>query len=168
MTASFEALCYLLDDELERQENILTLCRAQGESARNHDVEYLEARTAALTPLLQEAAQAEVLRSRLLSQIASETGLSNRRPPLSELIPLAEEPWSSRLRYFQTRFQETLSATRDIVRANAGVLRVSLRVITQAMNTLEQCAMAEGAAYTAAGAGPAEGNVQPAVIDRRG
>ena len=168
MTSLLEALCYLLDDEVERQENILMLCRAQGDAARRHDIERLEAQTGSLVPLLQEAAQGEVLRSRLLSQIACETSLSNPRPSMSDLISVAEEPWRSRLRRLQTRFHETLEATRDVVRGNAGVLRGSLRVIAQAMATLDHCVMTQGPAYTAAGAGPAGGSAEPTMIDRRG
>ena len=168
MDGLLEALCYLLDDELERQENILALCQAQGEAARRHDIEYLEARTGALMALLQETAQSEVLRHRLLDQIASHAALPNRELTLTELISLAHEPWSSRLTHFQARFQETLRATRSVVQANAAVLRTSLHVVSQAMRTLEQCAAPEGAAYTAAGAGASGVSSQPTMIDRRG
>jgi hypothetical protein len=168
MDALFEALCYLLDDELERQENILALCQAQGEAARRHDIEYLEARTGSLAPLLQETAQSEILRQRLIEQIASQATLSGGPPTLTQLISVANEPWSSRLRHFQTRFQETLGRTRAVVQSNAPVLRASLHVISQAVRTLERCAWPEGAAYTAAGVGPAKANAQPTLIDRRG
>ena len=167
MTDHLEALCYLLDDELERQENILAICRAQVEAARRHDIEVLEARTAALIPLLQEAAQAEVLRSRLLAQIGMQAGLSSRNPSLSELIVTAEEPWTSRLHCLQERLGTTLCETKEAVRDNAGVLRSSLHVISQTLKTLEQCA-SPGPAYTAAGAEPVGGDLRPTVIDRRG
>lgn len=168
MNSLFEALCHLLDDELTRQGNILQICRAQGDAARRHDVEFLEAQTSSLVPLLQEAAQGDVLRTRIVSQIASASAMANARPVLSELIAAADEPWRSRLLHLQTGLQETAQATRDIVRANAGVLRNSLRVIAQAMAVLDHCAAGQGPAYTAAGAGSPVGGAHPTMIDRRG
>ena len=40
-TALLDKLCDLFDDELERQETILSLCRSQTEAARAHDVDRL-------------------------------------------------------------------------------------------------------------------------------
>jgi hypothetical protein len=166
-TEQFEALCYLLEDELERQGRILELCHAQGDAARCHDLELLEAKTATLLPLLQESTQAEALRIRLVGQIADATLLSNKRPSMSELILVAEEPWTSRLCAIQERFQESLAKTKNCVRDNSGVLRNALRVISHAMTALEQCASA-GPAYTATGTEQTARTPQPSVIDRRG
>ena len=162
-----EALCYLLEDELERQENVLAICRAQGQAARTHDVECLEARTAALLPLIQEGVQADGLRTRLLAQIAARAGMSVSRPCLSDVIPHAAEPCASRLRFYQSRLVEILGETKSVVRANAIVLRGSLRVVSQAMKALEQCS-ADAASYDAQGMGPQRANALPTVIDQRG
>jgi hypothetical protein len=168
MTSLFEALCHLLDDELERQRSILQICRAQGDAARRHDIEYLEAQTSSLVPLLHEAAHGDILRTRVVNQIVSGSAMLNAHPALSELIAAAEEPWRSRLRRLQASLQETAQTLRDVVRANAGVLRNSLRVIAQAMAALDHCVAAQGPAYTAAGAGSPAGGTQPTMIDRRG
>jgi hypothetical protein len=106
----YEALCFLLEDALERQGNILAICRAQGEAARLHDLECLEARTAALGPLLEEAVEAEQLRVRLMQQLAEQYGFSHVPQSMSELIECSEEPWASRIRYLQGRFRAVPSA----------------------------------------------------------
>jgi hypothetical protein len=168
MDALLEALCFSLDDELERQENILTVCRAQGEAARTHDIEYLEAKTAALFTLAQEAAQAEGMRQRLFNQIAAQLGISAEEQRLTELIPLASEPWGARMRYFQSRLQSLLNETRGVVRSNAMVLRASLRVLSQAVGALEQCASAYASGYTADGTEPLKETAAPTRLDRKG
>jgi hypothetical protein len=168
MDALFEALCFSLDDEIERQENILAVCQAQGEAARTHDLEYLEAKTAALFTLAQEAAQAEGMRRRLLNQIAAQLGVSAEEQRLTELIQLASEPWVSRMRYFQSRLQTILKETRGVARCNAVVLRASLRVLSQAVGALEQCAGAYASSYTADGTEPLKETAAPTLLDRKG
>ncbi len=162
-----EALCYVLDDELERQETILAICRAQGQSARAHDIEGLEARTGALVPLIQEGVQAEGLRSRLLAQVADRAGLATPTLCLTEVIPMASEPRAARLRFYQERLRDVLRETKAVVRSNAAVLRGSLRVVGQAMKALEQCSI-DAAGYDAQGMESQRTEAQPTMIDRRG
>ena len=172
MNELFDTLCSMLDDELERQENILAICRAQAEAARAYDVEHLEARTAALLPLLRDAALAEPLRSRLLDQIAlndlnvqtPEPG----RPTLREVAEIAPEPWMSRLRHYQWRLREVLDETRAVVQANATALRTSLRVVGQALKAVDQTGAPASPGYSADGFEPASGIAQPALMDQRG
>ena len=168
MTSLFEALCHLLEDELERQRKILEICRAQGDAARRHDIEYLEAQTASLTQLLHEAAHGEILRTRVMNQIVRGGSVTSEHPTLTELAALAEEPWRSRLRELQSNLRETVQTMREVVRGNAGVLRNSLRVVAQAMAVLDHCVTSQGPAYTAAGAGVSVRGTHPTVIDRRG
>jgi len=178
MNEPFDALCELLAQELERQETILALCHAQGDAARTHDIEQLQARTATLTPLIQEAAQAENTRNRLLKDLAQTFGLASTRPTLSPLAAMAPEPWASRIRFYQTRLANVLKETRALVRINAVILRTSLKVVAHAMKALDQCnvggelfhAYNEGpgsAGYDAGGFEPRQVR-QPAIIDQRG
>ena len=167
MNKPFDALCELLAQELERQETILALCHAQGDAARTHDIELLQARTAALTPLIQEAAQAENTRNRLLKDLAETLGLASARPSLSPLAAVAPEPWASRIRFYQTHLANVLKETRALVRVNAAILRSSLKVVAQAMKAIEQCEGPKSAGYDAGGFEPRPVR-QPAMIDQRG
>lgn len=163
----FETLCFALDDELERQENILAVCRAQGQAARAHDIEYLEAKTLALVALMQEAVQAEKTRGLLLGRMAEHLRIPNDRQTLSELIRIAPEPWRGRLSHVQTRLQDTLRETHAVVLSNGGVLRSGLRVLTRSLQALGQCAALD-TGYDATGMEPVRKRFQPKVLDQKG
>ena len=69
MEKVLDELCEVLQDELERQENVLAVCRAQGQAARARDVAYLEAKAAALCSLIRETVNAEQERLRLVRAV---------------------------------------------------------------------------------------------------
>ena len=168
MELLLERLCDLLDDELERQENVLALCIAQGKAAREHDHEYLEARTVALGELIEETVRAEAARFDLVGQIVEAYELPIEEQTLSHLIKAAPKPWSLRLRELQHRLRAVLAETQQAVRANSRVMRRSVKVIDEAVTTLTQCGPQAGGNYDARGKEKARVAREPSMIDQRG
>lgn len=166
MSELFEQLCGLLDDEVERQENVLAVCKAQSEAVRTRDIEYLEAKTAALVALIQEVAKAAGERANVIRAIINENGLKSARLTLSDVVGAAPEPLRGRLADAHRRLRAVLNETRPVVLANASSLRKALQTMSDSLSILEPAAV-EGAGYDATGMGPA--GVGPAsMIDQRG
>ena len=88
-----DALCEHFDDELERQQNVLVVCRAIGQAARSQDLEYLEAKTEALRVLLGEAMEAEQVRLDLVADVGDFYQLPEDQQTLSGLITQVPMPW---------------------------------------------------------------------------
>lgn len=140
-----EALCDLFDDELERQENIFAILVAQASAARTHDIEFLEAKTEALTALIQEAIIDEQKRLCLMQKIVNQYQLPVERQTLTELILIAPDPWKTRMKDFQTRMCTLLEDTRTVVRKGNRAMRRSLKTVNEALAALLQCIPAEHA-----------------------
>ncbi len=139
MDEVFTRLSSLLDDEAERQENVLALCRAQGEAARKHDIPAMEARTRALTLLLREGIEAGVTRHALLERLTETYELAESSRNLTGIIDAAPEPWTSRLREQQRRIRGALAETQAVVRVNNQIMRRSLGIVQGALQTLWAC-----------------------------
>lgn len=163
----FEQLCNLLDDEIERQENVLAVCKAQSQAVQTRDLEYLEAKTAALLALVQEVALAAGDRAKVLQAIMKEYELTSACPSLSDVVAAAPEPWRKRLADSHRRLRAVLNETRPIVLANASSLRSALRAMGDSLSILES-APEQGAGYDATGMGPAVGAGRASMIDQRG
>lgn len=134
LEAAFKQLAAVLDQELERQENVLSLCRAQGEAVSAHDAETLVARTQALRLLLEDTLGAERARVAVVRDLVELLNLPVERQTLTGLIAVAPAPWDRRLREYQVRLREVLEATRGVVRANAVKLRHGLRLVHGALD----------------------------------
>lgn len=166
MQSVFESLFASIEEEIGRQEKVLAATRAQGAAARNRDMKALEKQTAVLMALAQEAAHADTARTRLVRRIlgaGAHAGVT-----LSEVIPLAPEPFASHLRELRTRLQTLLIAIREETRANSVLMRLSLKVVGRAMMAVEPYRQAWSAGYAANGQEPASSTLQPALIDRKG
>ncbi len=163
-----DALCQLFDEELERQENVLGICKDQGDAARQHDTQRLEVRTQALVTLVEDALEAERERVTLLRRVVDHFSLPVKKQTLSDLIEIAAEPWSKRLKEFQTRIQKTLTQTRSTVLENADHIRRSLRVVDDSLNTVLGPAVVLPGAYEGDGKEPGILQREPALIDTRG
>ncbi|MBI2433655.1 MAG: flagellar export chaperone FlgN [Candidatus Hydrogenedentes bacterium] len=133
---ALQALCKVLEDELERQENVLAVCLAQGEAARAHNVAALETKTAALTLLIEQAAKAERERLRLVHEIVDALKLPVEQQSLSGLIAHVEEPWRLRLSEVQHRLRTVMGQTRAAIKAHNITIRRSLRIANQTIQTL--------------------------------
>ncbi len=163
-----EKLCDHFDDELERQENMLALCIAQGEAARAHDLEFLEAKTAAMMALQQEAIDAEAERLSLVCQVVDAYDLPVEKQTLSDLIRIAPEPWKRRLGEFQTKMREVIESVRKVSQENAGLMRRSQRVVNDALNTVMRFNPAGGGRYDASGHAEPVFAARAAFVDHRG
>lgn len=165
---TLERLCALLQEELERQETVLAVVQAQHDALLTHDIEYVEAKTTALKLLIAEAAKAEAARIALFREVVAHYGLPLEQQTLTGLIAAAPEPWRSRLRDFQVRLRKTLSNIRLVVAGNGRILRRSLEVVRESLETLSGCAAVSGSSYDAAGRQPGLPAAIPAVVDQKG
>ena len=161
-----ENLCDLFDDELERQETVLAVTIAQGRAARDRDRERLEAKTATLHLLLQQAVDAEQERIKLVRQIVDHYHISEARQTLSALIEVAPAPWKTRMSEFQRRVRDILQKTRITVQQNDRVMRRSLKIVDRALNIVFKKVPAPNGAYDAHG--PERPAAQLGIIDQKG
>jgi len=168
IAALLEQLTQLFDDELERQELVLAVCRAQGEAARAHDAPALEARTQSLAALMDDALAAERRRIGLLRGIVEHIGLPVELQTLTDLIRAVPDPWHRRMKEFQERIRATLTQTRAVVRENATYMRRSLKTFNQTIEGFTGEPVASAGSYTAEGDAPVRKTGTPAVIDARG
>lgn len=163
-----EDLCEVLEDDFDRQEDLLALCKAQGRAALEHDVELLEARTEAINALIADTTRGEAKRIALAAALVQHYRLPVEQQTLSDLINAAHEPWKQRLHEFQTRMRAVLAETREVVRANNGIIRRSARVVNEALDVLTLCAPAPKGEYDARGGERGAGMGTPAFLDQRG
>jgi len=168
MEALLDRLCGLFDDELERQQNVLAICIAQGQAARAHHVDALQARSSALALSVQEALNAEKQRLGLLRQIVDQYALPLERQTLTGLIETVPEPWKTRMQEFQTRLRTTLEETRKVVRENNRIMRSSLTIVNDAFDAVIQRRTIPRGHYDERGEETPGNRAQPAVIDQRG
>ena len=163
-----DALCDYFDDELERQQNVLVVCRALGQAARAQDTEYMEAKTEALQLLLRDAVEAEKKRLELVSEVVDWYQLPREQQTLSGLIAQVPMPWEQRMREFQVLMRATLESTRRLVRENNQVMRRSLSVLNQTLSAMALCQPASQGNYNEQGGGTARMKSTPTLIDQRG
>jgi len=161
-------LCEHFDDELERQQNVLVVCRALGRGARVHDYEYLEAKTAALQVLLRQAIAAEQVRLALVRNVVDYFELPEDQQTLTGLIKVVPEPWCQRMQEFQVLMRATLESTRRLVRDNNRVMRRALSVLNDTMNAMALCEPEHPGSYTNQGDTRERTRTAPALIDQRG
>lgn len=122
----FDKLCKDLDDEVERQETLLAVCRAQLDALNTRDLPAMESRTAALDLLVRETAHAAAARAGDIAIVARDLSLRPEQRTLSGLVAVAPSPWKERLAHVQGRLKIALNECRRIVRINARMLRRSL------------------------------------------
>lgn len=168
MNDALDSLCSLLDEEIERQENVLAVVRGQGDAARGGDIETLEARTEALTLLIAEGIDAEGRRVAVLREIVAGYALPVDEQTLSHLIARTPDPWKRRLTGFQSRLRALVAETQEALRANERMVRRGLRIVNGAIEVLGEQLGSGRPAYGAQGTGQAPGAPRPALIDQRG
>lgn len=168
MEQSLDQLCMLLDEEVERQENVLAVVRGQGDAARTRNLEALEARTEALSALMAEGIQAEVRRLAVVTDLVAAYALPVEEQTLTCLIGVSPEPWKHRLAEAQQRLRETVRETQRLVLSNGNVIRRGLSNLNGALETFGQHLGAGRPAYDARGLERAGVTTRPAVLDHRG
>jgi hypothetical protein len=72
------------------------------------------------------------------------------------------------MRDFQVCVQDTIGQTGRVVRENAGVLRRSLKLVNQLMDSFRRGGAAEDGQYDAQGTDRAARGMAPALIDQKG
>lgn len=142
-----ELLCESFEDELERQENVRAVARAQGEAARQHDVATLQARTEALILLMEESVEADKRRKQLLDPIVAHYGLGAEEQSLTGLIAVSPSPWRDRMRRFQEQIKDVVADIQESVRENAVYMRRTLRSLDRSLEALAP-PRASGPAYS--------------------
>lgn len=167
MREVLEALCNYLDDELERQGNVLALCTAQREALNARDIAALNARTEALDAVASEALDAERRRRELVALTAASVGIDNPDTSLRHVAQRAPEPWGSRLEYQRGALARILGEIRTAVYFNASRLRNSLQVVNQALAVVAP-GVQESPGYDAPGQSARTAAPRAAVIDQRG
>lgn len=120
--AILDKLCALFDAELERQLSVQRLCLAQGESARNSNLEEMQQHTEGLTILMDEALQAERVRIEVLHFVVEHFRLTSENHTLSDLIAVVPSPWNNRLRTFQVSIKSILTETQSIIEKYEGFM----------------------------------------------
>ncbi len=168
MNELFETLCDLLDDEVERQENVLTVCNAQREAVIARDLDAIAARTGALEVLIRDSIQAQTERHKILRPIVEHFGLEPEQQTMTHLIEVTPEPWKTRLADLQTRMRSTVEKTRLAVRANAKVARRSKRMTDDLIRALRHEHRHQQNGYCEHGTEEAAGTGTPVLMDRRG
>lgn len=168
MDALMDTLCDLLDDEVERQENVLAVCNAQRDAVFARDLDALSARTSALEILIRESIQAQSKRIETLKPIVDHFGLQPEHQTMTNLIDVSPEPWKSRLQELQQRLRETVERIRVAVRANAKVTRQSKRVTDDLIRALRQEHQHHQQGYSDRGTAPAGQGGNPVLMDQRG
>lgn len=163
-----DALCDYFDDELERQQNVLVICRSIGQAARSQDLEYLEAKTAALQLLIRDAVEAEKTRLALVADVVAWYQLPEDQQTLSSLIEQVPLPWEQRMREFQVLMRATLESTRRHVRENNLVLKRSLGVVGQTLSAMALCQPESHGHYNGQGGDVSRIRSVPTLIDQRG
>ena len=161
-----DELCALFDEELERQENVLAVCRGQAEAARAHDIPALEARTRALDVLMDEAVAAELRRNEVVRRIVGHTALPRERQTLSGLIAIAPKPWQSHMASFQNRLPEILAETRRTVAENTRFFSHSLRIFGGVLRGIS--GEPEIGTYDCGGRGPGHALPHSTIVNARG
>ena len=168
MDKLLEMLCGLLDEELERQETVVAVARAQGVAARAYDVDALQAKNAALETLALQAEAAVGGREAVVAQVATGYGLGKQEQTLSAIIEHVESPWSERLVYFQERLGATLRESRSLVESNMAFMQRSSSKIGSSLSMLVPAADPNGDRYDAGGRELAMAGGEPAFLDQKG
>jgi hypothetical protein len=162
----FSELCALLDEELERQENILFLMEAQNEALRVRDLATIDARTVALASLCADAGVAEAQRGEVSARIALQFSVP-ASGTLRQLAEAAPEPWRDRLMWYRTRLSDVLRKVSDAARQNALLIRTSIknldRIFQEMIGADRACA-----GYTENGRGAPELCAATGFLDRKG
>ncbi|MBI1319550.1 MAG: hypothetical protein GC168_11475 [Candidatus Hydrogenedens sp.] len=166
MSQLLESLCALFDEELERQEALLALTRAQGEAAMARDAQVLEARTEAIRLLVSESLRSEQARLALVAEIVEAFALAAPEQTLSGLIAVAEEPWKSRLAWHQERLRTVVTETQGVVRSNHRTISRLARSTASLLRRFH--GESESPVYGASGAAAGTRYASPRLVNQAG
>ena len=161
---TLEHLCNALDSELERQELLYGLVRAQHDAIRVHDHKTLEARTEAIGVLARDSRHAETKRHTLFDQLAIAYVLPVESRNMSGLIAASPAPFNKRLKELQTSLRTIVEKTQEQVRLNARLVQRSLRTVQVTLAAAQPPEQAAGYPMPRTGYGKSA----PVLLDQRG
>jgi len=163
--AALEQLCLALDQELERQELLHGLVKAQYEAIHARDHKVLEARTEAISVLARDSRDAEHTRHTLFDQLAIAYELPADGRNMSGLIGACPAPYHGRLKALQTDLRELVASTQQQARDNGRLVQRSLRAVRGTLEVAQpETQLAAGYPATHAGAR----KTAPVLLDQRG
>ena len=169
MNHLLDTLCDVLEDELERQQNVLAVSKALRDALLAHDAEVVEARTQALDTLIRDTTTAETDRHDILRKVVDYYELPTQRQTMSDLVRQLPEPWCNRLAHIQRGLQETIRETKRVTTVCTRVVRRSRQLTERCLAVLNRCEVIRPAAYDALGNEPSHApHAVPALIDQRG
>ena len=170
MDHELDLLIRHLEDEAERQETVVLLCRDQIDAARNRDFDRLIERTTALEVLNRDAMSAQNERTRLLTDAARAAGLAVDPASfrLSDVASGLPEPWRSRLMDLRNRIRSATTESAALVRSNSVWFRHALRVMANMRGVVSQFIQSQPGQYDARGLDSASNAPVPVVVDQRG
>ena len=159
------ALCDLLEDEIERQQNALEIRLTMAQAIRTRDVAALDAMTRALTLIVRESAEAEKTRLKLAAPLVDKDA-----PVLSDIMAVASFPWKLRLYEYQQRLEQLFNEIMIVSKENEALLARAIGIVSDALSSLAHC---QGGLfpgnYTADGRNGAQGSVaNPVIMDNKG
>jgi hypothetical protein len=165
---ALERLCEIVEDEAERQENVLAVCRAQHAAVLSNDAQELEARTAALAALIRDAAEAEGERLQVVGEVVEHYQLPAERQTMTQLVRMAPVPWRNRLREAQRRLQIAMRTSRGLTRSTGRALRWSAQAVERCIGGLKDAQGVSSQSYSAGGEVQTPAYSRPAFVDQKG
>jgi hypothetical protein len=167
-TATLESKLELLHEyflrELERQESVLAICRAQSKAALRGDTDSLQSLTQSLVELIQGAMRDEARRHESLRAVVAALGLPEEEHTLSLLIERVPSAWRKRFREFQVGIRTVMDETRRTTRVNRRYFLHSARLVNESMS--ESVGSKPG--YTSRGSMPGLSSLQAMLLNAAG
>lgn len=163
----FQELSDILEDELERQERLLRLVRAQREAIVSRDADALDGRTQDINRLVAEAAAAESARHAVLREIVDMLELSVSEQTMSHIAEHAPAPHSERLEFQQARLQNIMTECHELIYENARRLRRAAQITNDYLMTVTGNENASLRGYSPGGS-MSDGDDRPNVVNQRG
>ena len=163
----FQDLSDILEDELERQERLLRLVRAQREAIVSRDAHALDARTNDINQIVAEAAAAESARHAVLREIVDMLQLPVSEQTMSHIAEHAPVPHSERLEFQQGRLQNVMTECHELIYENARRLRRAAHITNDYLMTVTGNETASLRGYSQGGS-VSDNDDRPNVVNQRG
>lgn len=164
---TLEKLCALFDAELERQITVQAMCKAQGNAARQSDMETLHESTESLVALMDDALHAEKMRLEILHWVVAHYRLPLEEHTLSDLIAVVPQPWRDRMKKFQHDIKGILIDTQKIITRNEGFMNQAAQRLEDSIHTVVDRATGEPDGYSPNGM-ESKGKHSPALLNAVG
>lgn len=163
----FQELSTILDEELQRQEELLALVREQGGAIVKRDATTLETHTNAINTLVGKAAAAESARHAVLREIVDHLELPVSEQTMSHIAEDAPAPYRDRLEFQQARLHTVMTECHELIYENARRLRRAAQITNDCLLVMTGQAEAPSPAYSSGGSA-SDAAPRPNVVNQRG